>query len=546
MFEVGRDIIKNSGAQRGGGAGSVSRARLRIVYYAFIIVFVVFIGRTLQLGIHGTDRARRGAGDSEWAAGRADIVDRHGDILAKNIMSGNIVLRPREVPPRDRDRAAQTIHDVIPDIGVQQALEDLDSRESYIRLVKFADEAQRAAIKNAGIRGLFVEETFETETRRYPKGRLTAHAVGFVGLDKHGLDGIELVRDAYLTQNKDPLVLSIDSRVQSAMYQELSIAVNKYSAKGAVGLLMNSKTGEMIAMVSLPDYDPENISFDPPENRKAKYLRDVYEMGSIFKIFNTSMAIENGIPLSKEYYIAKPFHIFDRVITDVDSFRPPRPWLSVPEIMLYSCNVGSAQIALDLPDGAQKEFFERLRFDQKLDLDFGTTERPMMPAKWGPVERSTVAFGHGIAVTPMHLLLAVNAITNGGVYIQPTIFRRDPGAVRGTRVVSPEISDIIRKIMYKITTDTTARKAQVAGIHIGGKTGTAEKWVNGRKDPGKNLTVFVGSFPIESPQYTILVILDEPKGISESFGLRTAAWNAVPAAGAVLEAVLPLLFQDEQ
>lgn len=188
-----------------------------------------------------------------------------------------------------------------------------------------------------------------------------------------------------------------------------------YEARAAMGLLMNSRTGEMIAMVSLPDFDPENINLDPARNRMFMPLRGVFEMGSIFKIFNTAMAMENGI--SHEYYIAEPFEIPDKFgrtaarITDHRSFKPPRPNLTVEEIMMYSCNVGSAQIALELPDGTQREFFHRIHLDEPLDLDFGRTERPLLPAQWGPVERATMAFGHGISVTPMHLLLAVNAMT---------------------------------------------------------------------------------------------------------------------------------------
>ena len=266
-------------------------------------------------------------------------------------------------------------------------------------------------------------------------------------------------------------------------------------------------------------------------------------MGSIFKIFNTAMAMENGI--DKEYYVAEPFPITDKFgrvvkrISDVRSFKPPRPNLTIEEIMLHSCNAGSAQIALDLPDGTQQEFFERLHFDEPLDLDFGSTERPLLPAKWGPVERATVSFGHGISVTPMHLLLAVNAMTNGGIYIYPTILKRGVGPVQGQRVLSDEISARLRNIMFHIAEETSGKQARVAGIQIGGKTATAEKYGNRKK----NLTAFAGIFPVSAPQYTILVVLDEPNGTPESFGLRTAAWNAVPTTGKILDGILPLLFE---
>ncbi len=212
--------------------------------------------------------------------------------------------------------------------------------------------------------------------------------------------------------------------------------------------------------------------------------------------------------------------------------------------MLHSCNAGSAQIALDLPDGAQKEFMHRIHMDRPLDLEFGRTERGLMPIKWGPVERATVSFGHGISVTPMHLLLGVNAMTNGGIYIYPTIQKRGIGAVKGTRVITDDISARLRDVMVRIAEETSGKKARVAGIQIGGKTATAEKRnPDGSVDRKRNLTAFAGIFPASAPQYTILVILDEPKGTKESWGLRTAAWNAVPTTGKILDSILPLLFE---
>ncbi len=541
MLEVGRDIFKHgfTGAHsRGAGCG-----RLRFVYWVFFWAFILFAARTLYLGAQGTDRARLAAADGAWTAARADIVDRNGDILAKNVMSGHITLRPGQV--RDRDRAAQMIHDVLPyEYSLSDALALVNSSRRFIYVKKYAADSIRDKIKNAKITGLEIEPV---QTRRYPKRRLFSHIVGFVGNDGHGLEGAERIYEEYLTENRDPLRLSVDSRIQSVFYEQLSIAMQKYQAKGAMGMLMNSRTGEIVAMVSLPDYDPENLRADPVANRKFQPMRGVFEMGSIFKIFNTAMAFENGI--TRQYYVAEPFKILDKFgrtaakISDVRSFKPPRPNLTVDEIMLHSCNAGSAQIALDLPDGTQREFFERIHMDGPLNLEFGRTERTLMPIKWGPVEKATVAFGHGISITPMHLLLAVNAMTNGGIYIYPTLQKRSVGAVRGQRVLSDEISARLRGIMVRIAEETSGKKARIAGIQIGGKTATAEKRINGKIDRKKNLTAFAGIFPAAAPQYTILVVLDEPKGTEESWGLRTAAWNAVPTTGKILDSILPLLFE---
>ena len=488
MFEIGRDIFKH-----GFYSASNDREghrRMRWVYYVFVAAFVVFILRTLALGIEGTDRARRAGADGAWVVQRADIVDRNGDILAKNIMSGHIILRPPYV--KNRDAVAQVIHQILPyEYTLAQALDLVNSSRKFVYVKKYASDAQRAIVEDADLVGLEIEAE---QKRRYPKRRLFSHIVGFVGRDGYGLEGVERIYDDYLRENTDPLQLSLDARIQAVFYDQLSIAMQKYQARAAMGMLMNSRTGEIIAMVSLPDFDPENINLDPASNRMFMPMRGVFEMGSIFKIFNTAMAMENGI--DKEYYVAEPFPITDKFgrvvkrISDVRSFKPPRPNLTIEEIMLHSCNAGSAQIALDLPDGTQQEFFERLHFDEPLDLDFGSTERPLLPAKWGPVERATVSFGHGISVTPMHLLLAVNAMTNGGIYIYPTILKRGVGPVQGQRVLSDEISARLRNIMFHIAEETSGKQARVAGIQIGGKTATAEK--NGNRK--KNLTAFAGIF----------------------------------------------------
>jgi cell division protein FtsI (penicillin-binding protein 3) len=543
MFEVGKDIFKYGfSGVRGEATG---RKRLRVMYTVFFIAFMIFIGRTLQLGIQGTDRARLAGADGEWNVQRADIVDRNGDILAKNVASGHIILRNRAVRPQDRDAVAQTIHQALPyEYSLADAIALVNSDRRFVRLKKYASDAQREIIQNARLEGLEVEKI---QTRKYPKRRLFSHIVGFVGAEGHGLEGAERIYEEYLTENKDPLRLSVDSRVQSVFYDQLSFAMQKYGTRAAMGMLMNSRTGEIIAMVSLPDYDPENLSADPVGNRLFKPMRSVYEMGSIFKIFNTALALENGI--DKEYYVKEPFKVLDKfgrvatTIHDVRSFKPPRPHLTVEEIMVHSCNVGSAQIALDLPDGAQKEFFERLHMDKALSLEFGRTENSIPQRKWGQVERATVSFGHGYAVTPMHLMLAVNAVTNGGIYIYPTLQKRSVGVVRGERVLADEISAKLRPIMLRVAEETSGKQARVAGIEIGGKTATAEKVINGKIDRKKNITAFVGIFPVNAPQYTIMVVLDEPQGTKESWGWRTAAWNAVPTTGKILDGILPLLFE---
>lgn len=333
---------------------------------------------------------------------------------------------------------------------------------------------------------------------------------------------------------------TINPEIQEIVQKELDNAVATYQAKGATSIMMESKTGKIISMVSVGQAEP---------------MRYVYEMGSIFKTFNTALAYENGLD-TKEYKIDEPLMIRDKYgrkilagpIDDVPSFKRNMQKQSItqmtaPDILLHSCNVGSARIALDLPDGAQKEFFHRLHLDEKLDLDFGKTEKGLMPRQWGPVERATASFGHGIAVTPMHLLAAVNAVANGGTYVYPTMSKDK--AKQGDRILSSETSSKLRNVMFHVVEETSGRKAKIKGIEIAGKTGTAEKTQNGKRDGTKVITTFVAVFPVNDPQYTMLTLLDEPQGTEISAGWKTAAWNVVPTTGKILEQVVPMLITNK-
>ena len=539
MFEVGKDIYLYGG--RVARRRDLERSRLRVVFgFVVWVLFTLFFAKTLYYGCIGTGKSGKAKIGGDWVITRADIEDRNGVKLAKNVISGHVMVRPGAV--KDIDAVATKIHEVFPYKYSLSAAYDILKSKKFMYLKQYATDAERKQIKDAKLDGLEVEVK---QMRRYPKHNLFAHVVGFVGKAGEGLEGAEKIFDSYLRENNDPLRLSLDARIQEQFHTRLSEAVQKYHAKGAMGMLMNSRTGEMLAMVSLPDFDPENVSAYPVENRRFKQMRDVLEMGSVFKIFNTALAYENGI--GGKYYVGKPYVLRTKsgryVTTFHDVAKFDTPWMNVDEIMVHSCNVGSVQIALQFPDGAQPEFFHRLHLDEKLDLDFGKTEYPIFPKKWGITDVATVSFGHTVAVTPMHLLLGVNAVTNGGIYINPTIRKRDVGRISGSRVLSEEISSKLRHNMVRVVEETSGKLTRINGIKIGGKTGTAEKRVNGAIDKKRNMTTFVGIFPADAPQYIIMINLDEPQGLAETGGWRTASQNSVPTAGKILDGILPLLFE---
>ena len=539
MFEVGKDIYLYGG--RVARRRDLERSRLRVVFgFVVWVLFTLFFAKTLYYGCIGTGKSGKAKIGGDWVITRADIEDRNGVKLAKNVISGHVMVRPGAV--KDIDAVATKIHEVFPYKYSLSAAYDILKSKKFMYLKQYATDAERKQIKDAKLDGLEVEVK---QMRRYPKHNLFAHVVGFVGKEGEGLEGAEKIFDSYLRENNDPLRLSLDARIQEQFHTRLSEAVQKYHAKGAMGMLMNSRTGEMLAMVSLPDFDPENVSAYPVENRRFKQMRDVLEMGSVFKIFNTALAYENGI--GGKYYVGKPYVLRTKsgryVTTFHDVAKFDTPWMNVDEIMVHSCNVGSVQIALQFPDGAQPEFFHRLHLDEKLDLDFGKTEYPIFPKKWGITDVATVSFGHTVAVTPMHLLLGVNAVTNGGIYINPTIRKRDVGRISGSRVLSEEISNKLRHNMVRVVEETSGKLTRINGIKIGGKTGTAEKRVNGAIDKKRNMTTVVGIFPADAPQYIVMINLDEPQGLAETGGWRTASQNSVPTAGKILDGILPLLFE---
>jgi cell division protein FtsI (penicillin-binding protein 3) len=554
MFEVGKDIYRFGG--RVAKHRDLERSRLKVVHFFISGVFLLFFAKTLYYGVMGTDNVGKADVGGNWSIARADIEDRNGVKLAKNVVSTKIQLVSKRV--QDPDAVASAVHEIFPyKYSVGQVL-DWIKKGKYVVLKEHATDGEVAVLKKVmsaakqearrqkkSVHNLVGLETVSEQVRRYPKHNLFAHMVGFVGKEGEGLEGAEKTFDSYLRENTDSLKLSLDARIQEQFHNRLTEAVQKYRAKGAMGMLMNSRTGELLAMVSLPDYDPENVSAYPVENRRFKPTRDVLEMGSVFKIFNTALAYENGI--GGKYYVAKPYVLRTKsgryVTTFHDVSKFDEQWMDVDDVMVHSCNVGSVQIAEKFPDGAQPEFFHRLHLDEKLDLDFGKTETPMLPKKWGITEVATVSFGHGVAVTPMHLLLGVNAVTNGGIYIKPTIKKRDVGRIQGTRVLSEDISAKLRQNMVRVVEETSGKLTRINGIKIGGKTGTAEKRVNGVIDKKRNMTTFVGVFPADAPQYIIMITLDEPQGLVETGGWRTASQNSVPTAGKILDGILPLLFE---
>ncbi len=472
-------------------------------------------------------------------AGRADIVDRNGVLLATSLSTQSLYADPKLVI--DPVEAVQKLSKVLPDLNGEALLAELRTPKRFVWVRRNLTPRQQYEINRLGIPGF----AFQREERRvYPQGSLVAHVVGFSGVDNNGLMGIEQRYDQRLRSGEGPLRLSVDVRLQHVLRKEIGAAIEEFRAIGGAGMIMDVRTGELLAMVSLPDFDPHNPP--PPQQEQdtdPRFNRNtlgVYEMGSTFKIFNTAMALESGrVRLHDSFDATKPIRIGRHMISD---FKPEARWMDVVDIFKHSSNIGSVRMAAEVGPAGQRDFMAKLGFTRPVSLELPELGWPMIPNPWREVNMMTISFGHGMSVSPVHLVAATAGMVNGGILRQPTLLKREKGdEVPGTRVISEKTSDVVRKLMRTVVMDGTATRADAAGYVVGGKTGTAEK-VKGRAYSGSyRISSFVGAFPMHDPRYVVYVMVDEPKGNKQTFGYATGGWVAAPAIGRIVAQAGPIL-----
>ena len=409
---------------------------------------------------------------------------------------------------------------------------------------------QQAEVHRLGIPGVgFVPEN----KRVYPNGVAAAHVLGFANIDNVGIAGIEKYIDAqglqdlngagFAVQSADltPVALSIDLRAQHALRDELAKALDKYKAKAAAGTIVDVNTGEVVALVSLPDFDPNNPVDALDKERINRINVGVYEMGSTFKAITTAMALDSGRFTINSTFDARAALRYGRFT--INDFHAQHRVMSVPEVFIYSSNIGTARMALGIGVDGHKAFLRKMGQLDRLRTELPESAEPIIPPRWGELNTMTIAFGHGLAVAPLQAVMATAALVNGGYLIPPTFLKRNPTEARelATRVIKPETSEAMRYVMRLNAERGSASRAAVAGYFVGGKTGTAEKVVGGRYAKNKLLTTFMAIAPSDKPRYLFLTVLDEPQGLPETQGVATSAWNSAPVTGAIVERVAPLL-----
>ena len=518
---------------------AIETARTRLLIGGALMAAAFFVVglRLFDLVVFNENESQRRAASREIVRpatmSRADIVDRNGVLLATSLSTASLFANPRKIS--DPASAAARLVEILPDLSEEVIAARLAADKGFVWLRRNLTPTQQFEINRLGIPGF----DFEVEERRvYPHGRLAGHIVGFTNIDNAGLAGIEQSMDSAITGNAGPLKLSIDIRVQQIARQELSDQIDKFKAIGGGAIILDARTGEVVSMVSLPDFDPNDPARAPDETRFNRNTLGVYELGSVFKIFNHAIALETGAAnMAKSYDATKPIKISRFRISD---YHPENRWLTVPEIFKFSSNIGSAKMALDIGSENQRKYLGHLGLLRRTSIELPEQALPMYPARWRDINTMTISYGHGIAVSPLHLVSAVAATVNGGILRPATLMRAKSTETGGVQVFSAETSDNMRRLLRLVVENGTGRNASAPGYLVGGKTGTAEKQVNGRYKRNALISSFVGVFPSTEPRFVVYAMLDEPKGIRESFGYATGGWTAAPVVGGIIQRIAPL------
>ena len=512
-------------------------AEVRLVVSA-AFVLIVFTAIATRVVLLSTQEANaRTAGINVPGTERGQILDRNGRLLATNLPITVLHADPSEI--MDPRAAARALAPLLARHDEASLHRLLTKKTRYVELDRKLTPARHAEILGLGIPGVYFRNS---KLRSYPSGKLAAHILGQVDKDNNGLAGLEKTLDARLSAGED-IQLALDAGVQAIVAREIARQMEIFEAIGGAGVMLDIATGEVIAMVSLPDYNPNHFAKIVDDARFNRATLGLYEMGSTFKVLNTAIALQAGTTtLETRYEVSKPLRVARHTIRDFHM----HDWkLSVPEILVLSSNIGSARMAAEIGAETQKAFLRRMGLFDKPQLELPEVARPLIPRSWRQSEIATISYGHGIAVSPLHLASAISAASGTGIWIEPTLLRRHPSEIPvETRIFSEETTRAVRSMMRLVVKhpDGTGNFAEATGYMVGGKTGTSEK-INpdGGYFEDRNIASFAATFPVHEPRYVLVVMVDEPKPQKFSYGYATGGWVAAPAAKRIIEHAAPLL-----
>lgn len=516
---------------------NIAHYRLMVLMLLFAAGVAVILVRLTMLAI-AAEPASTIAAEAALVPLRADLVDRNGAPLARTIDAWSIAVRPDKVIG-DKQALAERLATLMPEYDAAHYLRQLNAPRGFVYLKRRALPELVQAVNAIGEPGIALGREPE---RLYPQSAMAAHALGYLDMDGRGVRGMERFLDKRLldpAMRDRAVALSIDLRVQAALESELANAMAVFQARGAGGIVLDSDTGEVIAMTSLPTFNPNRVTANTGQMNTV--TQGVYELGSTFKPLTMAAGLDTGIvpSLSKRYDATQPLQVGGFRIRDD---HPQKRWLNVPETLVHSSNIVTARIADELGPARMATLFRSLGFDTAPDIELEKS-RPIWPGFWARTTTMTTAYGHGIAVTPLHLASAYAALVNGGIWRPATMMKLRPGdAPRGRRVFSEATSARMRQLLRLVVLEGTGRKGEAPGFRVGGKTGTAETvGANGGYSRRVNVSTFAAVFPMDRPRYVVIAMLDSPHGTKETFGFTTAAWTAAPVVSRVISRTGPLL-----
>jgi cell division protein FtsI (penicillin-binding protein 3) len=523
----------------------LARNRLIIIVAGFVAVYGVVGARLVQYGMTPSETVSSIGPADQLMASRPDILDRNGEVLATDIRTVSLYAEPNKIV--DPDEAVELLSTVLPDLDIKRTYEKLSSKTYFQWLRRQLTPKQQSQILSLGIPGI----GFRPEKRRfYPGGAVASHILGLVNIDNRGIAGMEKYIDgqglgalaaAGLTSNAplEPVRLSIDLRVQSILHDVLVDAKEKYQAIASGGVVLNAKTGEVLAMASIPDFDPNNPYNALEKDRLNRMSAGTFEMGSTFKTFTIAMGLDSGlVHMGDTFDATKPLHIGGFTIHD---FHATRRILTVKEVFTHSSNVGSARMADLVGIDGHREFLTRLGLLTRMQTELPEVATPSQPKVWKKINSMTIAFGHGVSTTPLQTAVAGAALMNGGKLIEPTFLPRteEEADKVAVQVVKPSTVANMRYLFRANAVEGSGKSANIMGFNVGGKTGTADKVINGRYSSQHNFNAFLAAFPVDDPQYVVLTIIDDPKPFGGAG--NTAGSNAAPMVGEIIRRAAPLL-----
>lgn len=525
-----------------------SGGRIRLVAFAFLAVYAVIGGRLVYLGFAPEPQTLRRVAAEASSRARPAIVDRNGEILAADVKIDSVFAEPRNIV--DKDEAVELLTAVLPDLDAKELREKLGSRRGFVWVKRGVTPKERAEVFRLGLPGVgFLPE----HKRVYPNGPVAAHVLGFTNIDNIGIAGIEKYIDSLGfadlssagfkvgTDAIEPIRLSIDLKATHAVRDELLKGMERYKAKAAAAAIMDVDTGEIVALASLPDYDPNN-PVDALEPSRINHMTvGVHEMGSTFKALTLAMAIDaRKVNLNTRIDARAALRYGRHTIND---FKGQHRTLSLPEVFIYSSNIGTARAALMVGVEGHQAFLRKMGQLERMRTELPENAAPILPPRWGELNTMTIAFGHGLAVAPLQSMMAVGALVNGGKLVRPTFRLRtaEEAQADAPQVIRAETSEQMRYLMRLNAEVGSAKTINIPGYFAGGKTGTANKVVNGRYANDRVFTTFTAIMPSDKPKYLFLTVYDEPQGVPETQGQRTSAWNAGATTGRIIERTAPIL-----